>query len=562
MKKYKSISSYFCIFFIFLFYSVYCFSVVKPPILKSDIGYLQVKKDFTVKLHKDIIFLVPKERLLLLEENDEFFIVSTLNPSENFLCRIPKYARYTLWLDRFDDNEISFRTGIEADTYPLSLKKGLELPVKEILDNGYLVYKKLKGEVLPFYVSGNKDEIVFKKRSRFDVFEAKQNKKGLKFFEGKWIPKQQVRKILAERKKQKQKNLELQKYLKTLSNLGIIVLKNGDILRGKGKGIATDYILFEKDSGDVVTVHLNEIIVLPADRVKMRAAIYDADKLFTKAKKLLADDIGFAYKNAENALNKLTSIPDDASFEALQAKKIKDDITDFMKSINDKLAAEGKVLYEYTVFPKEVLKYHLNKKHILVKRKYWIDKNQICPDCHLKGYVTCSMCRGKGKIVENCPDCNGTGKVACEICDGTGWKTCPVCRGKGFFEKKVLRGGYSFYGTSAYYPVGWRPATIVTNGNKMGIVGPSPIFERFDNGSSIDINGGNDSDYVRETCWRCDGKGVIKCPKTQKCTKCNGSGLILVICPQCHGKKVEKCKTCKGFGFIGKTKKAPRMDAD
>ena len=550
MKKNVSVFCCFTVFFVFYTLNIYGLTVHAPPIVSSKKGYLLVLKSLKIKPHKGRVFLIPKERLLLLRETDKYFIVSTLKRTENFLCKIPKYARYTLWLDRFDDGEISFRTAIETDTYSLNLQKGIELPIKEILNDSYLVYIKLKNHTLAFRVSGANEDFLFKKKSRFDIFKVKQKKKGIDFFEGSWVKKTKINSILKERNQKKAEKLKLSKYLKTLSKLGTIVLKNGEILRGKARGSATNYILFEDNSGLLITVHLNDIMLLPPAIVKMRGEIYDAENLFSKAESLLEKDIGMSFKYAENALDKLELIPDDITYENLNVKRKKISIIDFMKKITVNLAEKNKVLYDYTVFTKKVLEHHLKLNHILVKRKFWINKNQICPDCDMKGYVTCSVCRGKGKILEKCSECIGSGRVVCEICSGTGWKTCPICDGRGFFRKKVSRGGYSFYGTTAYYPVGWKPARIVTNGRMMGYVGPTPIFEPFHNGTSIDINGG-ERETVEENCWRCGGKGVIKCPKSEKCSRCNGSGMMLIICPECHGKKIEKCKTCHGRGFIG-----------
>ena len=152
-----------------------------------------------------------------------------------------------------------------------------------------------------------------------------------------------------------------------------------------------------------------------------------------------------------------------------------------------------------------------------------------CPDCK-EGTWTCRPCKGKGKEVRACGDCNGEAVLPDPALRAKGdLQTCGWCEGLGSRFCSEL-GGKVHEGEAKDVPC------FVCKGKK------------------------------KRSCSRCAGSKKVACsacqgfgkvvskivygqdPKFKKCGACRGSGLDK--CTSCKGKGKIECVTCDGRGKL------------
>lgn len=534
-------------------------SIPVPPEVESPIGYLNVVRETSLPPVADRLFIQPKvELFILLNEKDAYLLVYT---GEKFstVCRVPKYAKYTVLMIRDKTGRnVSFRGALEVDSVPVILHKGEELPIKEKVKGGYVALVRCDDRTLPFFVSDSLKGIVFEKKSAFAKFAEVQKEKGLRCVEGIWMPLDKAAVVLKNKRRVDAENARIWKGVVRGAENGVVVLKNDKILHGKLVGKVLSHFFFLA-GGKYYWIGIEDVKPIPYEKIITLGRIDRAERLLDKSDKLIESDMGMALKHIQDALRLVAEIPKSDSIERKQSEKITRTALKMTKRIEKKLHDEYKVIYDYTVFPDYVVDYHLKMGHILFKRKFWIKSEQLCAKCHATGRITCPTCHGKGEIAVKCPTCGGSGRVKCPICNGTGWRTCDICGGKGYIYKKRRGGGfYASFGRECYYPRYWRPGKLVSMGNFIMAVGPTPVFGGpCFSGMSIG-NGGGGGDAVKVVCWKCGGRGTLRCPKTRKCGKCGGTGVLMEICPECEGRKNITCPKCHGRGFTGEIQTLPK----
>lgn len=545
----------FCIFsFIISIANVNLYSQISKVETKSNIGYLLTKKKVKIPPQTKRLFIQPHFKLIIMGENIDSYLL--LYPAKDYstACIVPKYAKYTtLIINGKDKNKLSFRGPLEVNTVPLYLEKNRELPIKRKIRNGNIVLWEYRGEYFPIFIPIDIENIHFTKDSLFAKFANKQAQKGLYFYKDKWLSKKRIEKL----KKENIKKQEDFKKLLKIAEKRVVILKSGQILHGRLKGRDLSHILFVAN-GEDYWLGSDDVSILSIDSaIKLKKIDLGRSNLI-KAQAIQKKDMGLSSGYAKKALKYITNIKQDDSMAGVLAKSLSNEGHLLIKEIDDKLKKENKVIYKYKVFPKYEVDYHIKEGDILLKRKYWIKPEQKCKYCSSSGDLKCSTCKGIGNIAERCSQCNATGALVCTICEGEGWIDCNICGGKGFIYKKGRSRSYSYFGTSYYYPCAWRPGQIFSaGGGRIGMIAPSPIFCRPTMMGSYMGSGGNDSDAVKSVCWKCGGRGTLQCPKSIKCTLCNGNGYSLKICNTCNGKKEVTCIHCKGRGFTGETQKTP-----
>jgi len=168
------------------------------------------------------------------------------------------------------------------------------------------------------------------------------------------------------------------------------------------------------------------------------------------------------------------------------------------------------------------------KKQVWCKNCNGQSGTSTCPIC---GGPGCQSCSGTGLITRNCPICQNTHYVKCPNkdcvdgyvlidcgrCQGKGliWKACQKCQGTGTVDTRI-RGAAPGPSPSAESPaVGARLSEPVA----------APVFS-----------------MESKTCPDCGGaRGAW--------VKCDGGcnlGKLLAQCPTCEGKKQVWCKNCNG----------------
>lgn len=143
------------------------------------------------------------------------------------------------------------------------------------------------------------------------------------------------------------------------------------------------------------------------------------------------------------------------------------------------------------------------------------NKTQTLRLPHTEKILTCSICKGNGKVV--CPVCDGQEKVRCPECLGDGKIVCRSCKGTG--KKNCIRcGGFGYL--------------------------------KHDESSLVDMAIGH-AGKAGDTCPDCKGVGDVACDSCsgegyKTCLTCSGSGLVR--CDRCHGLGFVFCSVCQGKG--------------
>lgn len=125
-------------------------------------------------------------------------------------------------------------------------------------------------------------------------------------------------------------------------------------------------------------------------------------------------------------------------------------------------------------------------------------------DAHNHNPISCSVCQGTGKKMEECDSCGGTGSIQGEPVD------CSKCEGGKIW--------------------GFGPACEVCG--KDGVM---------DDGSTCKTCGGGGALWVEQDCPTCNGEGKIA--QVSNCTACAGTGWVKTDedCPECGGDGSREC---------------------
>lgn len=534
------------------------------PLKKSDIGYITVTSD-DVKLSPpdDKVFITSQAKLPFFAELKDSYIFIYPSDTGSMLCKIPKLQRYVTLFVLYTDTKIAhFRGSLEAETIPFDLRKGEEISIEKELNDSYLAEVSRNDSLFIVSVAKAEKGISFNKNSAFDLFVAEQNKKGLVFYENQWIPEKRAKTL--EDAKMAAIRLEEGKMenIKMSASQGYVLLADRQMIKGKLKGSSSDSLLFDID-GKERWIPLNEISDAPYEKVIAMGLRYDAQAFYDKAlARFKNKEFGETMRYidaAERILKDKIRGKDDVSV------RITADVNKLLADVNAVLDQNSKAVYNYHVFLKKDLNYHLDKRHIYFNNSVWIKPSQICSDCKGEGLVNCKQCAAKGYIQKICEHCQN-GQVVCKICSGEGRRICPDCNGTGNIIKKCQtclgRGTITLSGVQ-FYPSYYNPGSIVITGGGTSLVdiggprcyNPPVIWGPYSQQQTCPAcNGSGETD---RTCKRCNGAGKISCPKFTKCSFCDGKGFIKVLCSACQGKKKVKCQTCSGHGFTGEPEKSP-----
>lgn len=531
-----------------------------PPEIKSDIGYISVEEDISIVPAFKRFMILPHVELLVLSEDTDAYILVYLNKSSSFSCKVPKYAKNMVLLrETKQDHFISFRGPIEVKTIPFNLKKGEELPVTNKNDGNYIVQVMRKGEKIPITVPVDNPGILFNTQSEFAKFAEKQKSKGLSFYKGEWLPEKEVELKMNKEISERNKKERFWKNIKGAASHGVVVLKNGAVLHGKLSG-SNDYnILFESGSRDYF-LGFDDLADLSSSVILARGKLDKAGTSLFNSKRNIKKAQGVAMYHAEEALKHLQGIKKETAEEYSQAELLIAEVSSIIEDIDKYLNESGKAIYQNAVFPVENLNYHLENGHVLLRKKIWLLPEQLCDECHSSGKITCSDCKGKGRIAKDCELCV-TGRITCTECEGKGRKECDYCGGKGYvYTEKPRTTVIASFGTGFYrrrYRPRYHPGTQIYS--KDGIIAITPSYPYYyppcDRGSYFSI--GREETVVKELCPKCRGTGTLRCPKTIKCTECKGVGYFIETCKTCNGSKQLSCSECAGKGYNGSPQLIP-----
>jgi hypothetical protein len=565
--------------------TLFCFTMVNaaevtplPPGTESKIGYLYVNSNIEIAPSSKRLMIMPHVELLVLDQNSDDFVLIFPGKLSAICCVVQKNATNMVLLRKTTHkNYVSFRGPLEVNTIPFQLNKGEELPVSKKSSESFAVEVDRKGVLLPLVIPANIEGIEFSVRSKFAKFAEKQKKRGLVYFNRQWIPKDDALAMHKLEKNFKLRNSQMWENLKRGAELGVVVLKNGKVLNGRVTGNSADKILFESEKRDYL-IGIDDAAAISFSEIMARDKIGKALCNLNKAKKLLkisgSDNLqkcsvanenrGPAMSHLQRALRELKNISSTTETEFKKAENMMTEISKITKTINRSLAKDNEAIYHDTVFPVEVLNYHLKRGDTLLRKKFWLKPDQLCDECRATGKLICPTCYGAGKLKKDCPDCIA-GRIVCAICQGSGRKKCSYCGGKGYIyiEKKQSTvvasfGGYGDYG--GYNPPCGGGTTLYSKGRYM-VFQPGNYYNypRY-GGSSLSV--GSEEKRVKKVCPVCQGTGTVACPETIKCAKCNGVGYFIEICPTCSGNKTIPCKKCNGKGFYGEPQKDPeKLDA-
>ena len=524
-----------------------------PPFVKSEMGYLLVLRG-EVDVHPRVsrVMILPQVESVVLCRNDKaYYLMTPYSSDESVACEVPRDARGELLMRQVagkDSNHVYFAGAMEVATVPILLLKGDELPVKKVVDGGWMALLRRGGDVFEIFVPSKLAGVEFSKKSLFDKFAEAQKAKGLVWWDGAWISEAEAERSRRERRRLEARRSELWKAMKAAAASGVVVLKNGDTLEGRLVGVGDRSIMFESKGKDF-WLTLDDVAPLSKAGVLARGRITRAESFFAKARPLVESDPGMALsylKRAEKLLRSVDSGEAEGAYE--RSRGVLDEVLAERRGIESALASEGKVAYHQAVFKNEVLEAHLAAGHVLLKRKYWLEPEQVCAKCHGAGDISCPVCHGKGWRKVDCPDCVD-GRTVCPICGGKGVRDCSYCRGRGYVYKRAAPRNRYCFGTGVYGPVQNGGVSVTSLSGGGVVVVSRPYIYPYFSGSCIDIDGGDGVDKV--VCPICGGRGVLLCPKTVKCPKCHGKGYFIEKCSACGGEGRIACPDCGGKGFHG-----------
>ena len=546
--------------FFMLSLQLYTDELPSPPAMNSEIGYIVVKTDIDIPAGRARVMILPHVELLILAEDMDAYNFIYVTGGTSLCCYMPKYAKNMVLLRKTKrENYISFRGALELQTVPFRLYKGEELPVTKKSDEAYHVQVIRNGETIPLILSRDTEGLRFSIRSVFAEFAEKQKKKGLAYYKGKWLPEKLAAAMAAEAEASRKKEKNLQESLRRAASEGFVVLNNGTVLRGRMTGSNGTHILFESEENDYY-LGIDDIAHISFSEMEARSNIDMALSLLNKAHREIRNDRGMALFHAGEALKYLDKVEKNTSSEYKKAEKMITEISALIGDLDAELAEKNEAVYKNTVFPADVLEYHIKHGDILLHRKFWLKPGQLCPVCHASGFLTCPECHGAGKVKKDCPYCEG-GRIVCPLCEGRGYRECGMCGGKGYIYQEQkgtsITASFGGYCDGGYYP-SYGGGTIGVSRGGVMIIQPQTYFYPQYHGTYLSVGSGNET--VKTVCPECHGRGIINCPKTVKCTYCDGKGYFIETCPVCKGKKKIICKACGGKGFTGKVQTMPEPE--
>ena len=545
----------------------------QPPFMESGKGYVEILQNLSLDPPGKKFFILSQSYLTLLDEDENNFYVITRLKEGSCSCVIPKYAKFTSIMDISENRDsIYFRGSIEVKTCPFNLEKGEELPIQGERDGKWEIMVTRKGKNFSVFIPKDLENTKFREKSSFAEFADIQKSKGLEYFQGGWMKSEEVGKI-REKKRLEEEKTELKKeeLFKAADN-GYIVLKDGTVLKGVRKGSDKRNVYFESN-GRERWVSPFDIKDLSAEQMKGEGFYKEAETLFFKAAESRAVSQGEAMRNAEKALVFLEKASETGLHMQDRISDLSQKLNEFICNVQDYLLQNGLVLYEYVVLPQNVLNYHLDSGHILLRKKFWVDPDQICAKCEGSGKNICPGCAGTGSVKKNCTKCKD-GRVTCQICGGKGEKQCWICKGSGTLMKKCPtcygKGSIIDYDSFGGYGYGYlggfsNQIVISSNGGPIIYSGYQSSCGRGGGWGGVGCGGWgggisvqtcpvcDGSGQVERRCWNCSGRGEVPCTETQICKFCQGKGFSMEVCGECKGLKKVECADCKGKGYHGET---------
>lgn len=531
-----------------------------PPAVESDIGYLTVIKDSNIPPDIKKVFILPQSTLTIFKDNPESLELIADKKDFSYLCRIPKFARYTTLMIVSDAKDsIYFRGAVEAETIPFKIIAHEELPIVKKTEKGFVALLNRVDRNVPIFIPANSENLVFSEKSAFAKFADEQRKKGLVYFKNEWTPIKKMEEKKKLEKQEEEKVLKKWQDMNAAAENGFAVLADGTVLKGEKKGSDKTHILFVTKNREY-RLGINNTADMTFDEIMASGWLDTALNYFNKASEVKAEDYGNALWFAEKALEYTRKIDGRTPKHLEKTEDLISQINLLMENANRYFSANNLTVYHYTVFPVNVLKYHLEKEHVLLQKKFWVKADQICLACDGSGKVICPTCEGTGKTRKKCEKCRD-GKVTCAICNGSGSKDCDVCKGSGFLYKvcRTCKGKGSVTNYVSCGPIYPYYNSIYVGGKSSIIMysGFSPCWFPWGCTSVEKCPVCDGSGRVKEDCFNCGGKGTVSCPKTQNCQVCKGLGYTVVTCDTCKGGKRIPCPKCEGKGFKGEIQNYP-----
>jgi serine/threonine protein kinase/uncharacterized protein YgiM (DUF1202 family) len=156
-----------------------------------------------------------------------------------------------------------------------------------------------------------------------------------------------------------------------------------------------------------------------------------------------------------------------------------------------------------------------------------IQSNGTCPTCNGAGEYTCTQCYGNGKYV--CTSCLGDKKFLCSNCKGEKYFVCSSCNGAKYFTCTACDGTGSLYdnnGRHHCYTCGGSGRIPCYTCSQTG---RTPCYTCRQTGYTACYTC-RQTGYL--TCYKCGQTGKLKC------NTCYGKGQVSgnITCPKCSGK--------------------------
>ncbi len=528
---------------------------ITPPVVESKIGFISFPSETEIEPGLDRIFIAPQTRLPIMLDAADYYLLIVRIESYAVCCMIPKYQKYMVLMEPSKDGfSMYFRGGIEASLVPFILRSGEELPVTGSDDKAYFAAVKRNNSVFTIKVPRDTDGLSLSRESSFAKFAVGQKRKGLEYFNGKWIPSAEAAALRDSQVGNEKKKQERWNNLKAEAEAGVLVLKNGRIMHGSYKGCDKISILFES-GGETRQYGVEEVADIGVVKALSMGNLDSAGQLIAKARDL-AGAPGQAKRDLEQAQGFLRKINPSVTELMGRAMELGAEATKINDEIDSSLKEKNLALYNFEVFPKTILDYHLKNGHIRAGGT-WINPDQLCRRCSGGGEIACAKCQATGKVAKKCQKCQN-GRITCHICEGSGYKVCSICNGAGQFIRTCSYCGGSGV-VSGYYSYPCGSNVYLFSGAVMVVGGYSPWY-CYPSYTAKTCPACNGTGNMSITCTYCGGYGKMICPKTEKCDLCNGVGFIKSMCPDCEGRGKVTCPDCKGKGFSGNAQKAPDED--
>lgn len=532
---------------------------ILPVFRKSDIGYVKIERDGVRLKHECRRFYIPPcTKLPVFQVEPSAYVLLVESKCGSFLCRIPRLSRYIIpAVISSDEKSAYFRGLVSSRIIPFELEKGEELPVLSEDSHDWLALVKRGDFQFPVLIPRKTPGVSFSTHSDFEKLTARQAEKGLLWYKGRWLAAERVKEL---RKLEKEKaEAEKKKWNNLVSGArkGYVIMSGGNILKGKLKGIGYRCILFETD-GKERWINLDEASGVPLDEILAQGNLQSAISELDTAEKDFANALyGRVFTHVEQSMHYFKLIgpktPDEYE-AALQAMRKALALTERLDKV---LSARGIAVHQGRQFPRDVLKYHLSRNHVLFRDGIWLERNQICSCCRGTGKENCPECGGMGVIISDCDKCD-KGLIKCPLCKGEGWKECTRCNGIGEMTVKCSRcGGKGFIWETCFGFTSGPVTRLNTLKNGKTLINfPATGFKPFEkHRTTCPVCGGTGRETV--TCPTCKGRGFLRCPPLVKCPYCKGRGFFRKNCTACSSTGRIPCRSCGGKGYTGEPQRLP-----